>query len=69
MQDHLRTFFLAFGPVLNRSGLEVTLNLPRRCVRDWLTGKQGLPDTHRPILEAWARRYGYSESTQYDQFI
>lgn len=69
MNDHLRTFYLAFGPALNRSGLEVILHLPHRCVRDWLTGKQDLPEVHRPKLQQWARRYGYNETIQYDQFI
>lgn len=67
--DHLRTFYQSFGPALNRSGLEATLMLPYRCVRDWLSGKQGLPEIHRPALEAWARRYGYSPEIQYDSFL
>lgn len=67
--DHLRTFFRSFGPALNRSGLEACLNLPFRCVRDWLNEKQPLPDHHRAKLLTWAIRYGYQEDTQYDQFL
>jgi len=67
--DHLRTYFRSFGPALNRSGLEQRLSLPFRCVRDWLSGKQALPDSHRPKLLTWARRYGYQEDKQYDQFV
>lgn len=67
--DHLRTFFIAFGPALNRSGLEAMLHLPTKTVRFWLAGVRQLPDAHRRKLITWALRYGYQEDIQYDQFL
>lgn len=67
--DHLRTFFIAFGPALNRSGLEAILHLPTKTVRFWLACVRDLPDAHRHKLLAWARRYGYQEHIQYDPFL
>lgn len=67
--DHLRTYFLALGRALNRSGLEKELNLPRRTIRHWLAGEQRLPEHHQARVLAWARRFGYSETTQYDPIV
>ncbi len=67
--DHLRTFYLSFGRALAVSDLEAQLHLPFRTVRWWLSGKRSLPAHHRAALLRWARRYGYQEDIQYDQFL
>lgn len=67
--DHLRTWFSAFGKALNRSGLEIELQLPHRTIRHWLAGEQGLPEHHQPKVLAWARFFGYDPSRQYDAFL
>lgn len=66
--DHLRTYFLAFGPALRMTGLNRRLNLPERTIYDWLRG-QPLPEKHREKVERWARWFGYDETRQYEQFI
>lgn len=67
--DHLRTYFLAFGPALNIAGLEMRLELPRRTIRHWLRDGRALPDHHMEKVAGWARRFGYVPSRQYDQFL
>lgn len=67
--DHLRTYFLSMGAALNKNGLNASLELATRCIHDWLAGKIDLPRHARPKVEAWARRYGYREEIQYDQFL
>lgn len=67
--EHLRTYFLSFGPALNIAGLEIKLGLPIRTLRDWMKGKRGLPEIHLAKVEAWARWFGYDETRQYNQFL
>lgn len=68
-EDHLRTYFLSMGRALNKNGLNNILELGTRSIHDWLSGKQPLAQHARPKVEAWARRYGYSEHIQYDPII
>jgi len=67
--DHLKEYLISFGRVLNVSGLEIRLNIPHRTLRDWIKGKQGLPDHHLEKVLEWAKCYGYKPSLQYGSIL
>lgn len=69
IDDHLRTYFISMGAAFNKLGFNTMLGLPVRTIHEWMAGRRGLPRHIRPKVEAWARRYGYREDTQYDQFL
>lgn len=59
MTDQLRDFLLSMRPPINKSALNRELELPVRCIQDWLSGKISLPEKHRAKVLTWAVNHGY----------
>lgn len=67
--DHLLTWYRAFGPVLKVRTLETQLRIGNRCLDQWIAGTRSMPDEKRAKLLAWAQFFGYDPNRQYDQFL
>lgn len=64
-KEHLRSFFLWLGDVINLAALERTLGVGTRVFRHWLSGKQGITDVNLAKLLNWAVLHGYDADEKY----
>ena len=64
-KEHLRSFYLSFGDVINVAALERSLGVGTRVFRHWLSGKQGITDVNLKKLLNWAVRHCYDADEKY----